>query len=224
MRLAVLYSGGKDSNFAVYKALEEGYDISLLITIIPSSEESMLFHYPNIVYTKVQAECMNIPIIIHKSDGDEMQVLYKLLLDAKRHNITHIASGGITSRFQNERFMSICKKLDLTYYSPLWAIDQIEYMHKLLELKFELMLVGVSAYGLDERWLGRIIDKDGLEELIRLSKKYGFNPAFEGGEAETFVLDAPHFKYRLMVKGEKHWDGVRGIFTITDIEKVRKIF
>ena len=119
MKLAVLYSGGKDSNFTIHKALEEGHDVSLLITIIPKSEDSMLFHYPNIIHTKEQAESMEIQIIQYFAD-DDMQALYQALLKAKRYNITHVASGGISSRFQKDRFMSICKKLDLGYYSPLW--------------------------------------------------------------------------------------------------------
>ncbi len=224
MKLAILYSGGKDSNFTIHKALEEGYDVSLLITIIPENEESMLFHYPNILHTKTQAECMNIPIIQKVAKGDEMKTLYQALLEAKSYNITHIASGSITSRFQKDRFMDICKKLDLGYYSPLWQMNQIGYMRKLLALKFEIMIVGVSAYGLNEKWLGKIMDEEALNKLIELSDKYGFNPAFEGGEAETFVLDAPHFKYRLVVEGESYWDGVRGTFTITRIERVKKIF
>ncbi|MEM3244998.1 MAG: ATP-binding protein, partial [Metallosphaera sp.] len=34
------------------------------------------------------------------------------------------------------------------------------------------------------------------------SRKYKFNPAFEGGEAETFVLYAPLFKRKLIVEGK----------------------
>ncbi|GIU70665.1 MAG: TIGR00289 family protein [Candidatus Nitrosocaldaceae archaeon] len=228
MKLGILYSGGKDSNFAVYNALNEGHEVRLLISIIPDNEESMLFHYPNIVHTKAQADSMNIPILQYRINADsieeELKGLEEALEDAKRYGITDISSGGISSRFQNERFISICKRLGLGYHAPLWNMDQIEYMHKLLELEFEIMIVGVSAYGLDERWLGRVLDKEGLDEIISLSKKYGFNPAFEGGEAETFVLDMPYFNYRLVAEGEKYWDGIRGIFKITKLRKVKKIF
>jgi diphthamide synthase (EF-2-diphthine--ammonia ligase) len=51
-----------------------------------------------------------------------------------------------------------------------------------------------------------------------LSKKYGFNISFEGGEAETLVLDCPIFRKRLEIrKSKKKWDGQRGIVEISDI-------
>ena len=38
------------------------------------------------------------------------------------------------------------------------------------------------------------------EKLVELSRKYRFNLGFEGGEAETAVLDGPNFKYRIEIK------------------------
>ena len=61
------------------------------------------------------------------------------------------------------------------------------------------MVVGVSAEGLDERWLGRILDRSSVEDLIALGKKFGFDPAFEGGEGETFVLDCSLFSKEIVV-------------------------
>jgi uncharacterized protein (TIGR00290 family) len=96
-------------------------------------------------------------------------------------------------------------------------------MRELLANNFVIMIVGVSAAGLDENWLGRILDSSALDELEYLSKKYGFNVAFEGGEAETFVLDCPIFKKRIEIKdAKKHWDGVRGNYEILDVRLVDK--
>lgn len=224
----MLYSGGKDSNFVVYSLLSKGYD-PILITIIPKSEESMLFHHPNIEYVDVQAECMDLPLIKMRVDTydieEEMQALSSILSIARDKGITRVYSGGISSRFQSERFEHICNRLGLEYSAPLWRIDQIAYMYRLVDLGFRFILDAVSADGLDYRWLGRIIDRDAIDGVIRLSKLHGFNPAFEGGEAETFVIDAPHFKERLNIdNGEVIWDGVRGVYRISSIDRERKIF
>jgi uncharacterized protein (TIGR00290 family) len=96
-------------------------------------------------------------------------------------------------------------------------------MYELLANNFVIMIVGVSASGLDEKWLGRILNSSALNELETLSKKYGFSIAFEGGEAETFVLDCPIFKKRIAVRdAKKHWDGYRGYFEILDMILVEK--
>ena len=61
------------------------------------------------------------------------------------------------------------------------------------------------------------IDKDDLIQLEKLSDKFEFNLNFEGGEAETFVVNCPLFSYPVdIIQGEKTWDGYRGRFEIVD--------
>jgi len=223
MNLVALYSGGKDSTFSVYKALNDGNQVSCLITILPDRDDSLFFHYPNAYCTVYQAECLDMPLISTKArcEGKEQELnaLEHALTEAKqRFAVDGIVTGGLASKFQQEGFQQIANKLGLNYYSPSWRADQTKYMHDLLENNFSIMIVGVSASGLDERWLGRLLDPVALNELEHLSKKYGFNVAFEGGEAETFVLDCPIFKKRIEVKSaKKHWDGYRGYFQILDV-------
>ena len=56
-------------------------------------------------------------------------------------------------------------------------------------------------------------------KLDQLAKKFGFNVNFEGGEAETLVVDCPLFSQPLKIlDSKKHWDGIRGRFEILDAE------
>ena len=60
---------------------------------------------------------------------------------------------------------------------------------------------------------------DNLKSLENLSKKFQFNLNFEGGEAETFVINCPIFEKQVkIIKSEKIWDGYRGRFEIVDAE------
>ena len=228
MNLAVLYSGGKDSTFSVYKALKDDHRVSCLITILPDRDDSLFFHYPNAYCTLYQAECLGIPLISTKARCEgkrqELDALEQALTEAKQtFSIDGVVTGGLASKFQQEHFEQICDKLDLKYESPSWGVDQTKYMHDLLANNFIIMIVGVSAAGLDESWLGRILDSSTLNELETLSRKHGFSIAFEGGEAETFVLDCPRFKKRIEVRNaKKHWDGVRGYFEILSAEIISK--
>jgi len=96
-------------------------------------------------------------------------------------------------------------------------------MNQLLKNSFVIQIISVSSMGLDASFLGIILNYSTLEDLYRRSKKYGFNLSFEGGEAETIVLDCPIFKKRLEILTSKiHWDGQRGIVEISDISLLDK--
>ena len=66
MKLAALFSGGKDSTYAIYLAKQLGHTVDVLLTIYPHSDESHLLHYPNIRWTPSQATSMRIPQLIEK--------------------------------------------------------------------------------------------------------------------------------------------------------------
>ena len=90
-------------------------------------------------------------------------------------------------------------------------------MRKIVSLGFEIIICGVAAWGLDESWLGRVIDDDVIDELVELNEKYGVDIAFEGGEAETLAIDGPIFKKKIKIlKYKKEWHLDSGVFIIED--------
>ena len=224
MRLACFFSGGKDSTYAIHLAKKQGHDVVCLLSIFAKSEESHLLHYPNLRWTKLQSESMNIPqlTIISNSNetNDELIVMEKLLQNAKEQfQIDGLVHGGIKSKFQKEKFETLCLKLNLVSIAPLWETNPKEYMNQLLDSNFHFMMVTVSSDGLDEQWLGKLISKSDIEVLNNLSDKFGFNLNFEGGESETFVINCPLFSYPIKInKFTKNWDGYRGRFEIVDAE------
>ena len=229
MKLAAFFSGGKDSCYAIYKAKKLGHTVEALITIIPYSDESHLLHYDNITKTKIQSESMNISHIIDKSVStnttDEISLLHKLISEAKNNfQIDGIVHGGILSEFQKSKFESICDELKLKLISPLWHENASVYMKNLLDDNFEFIICSVTTNGLDDRWLGKKITYADLEILEKLSKKFQFNLNFEGGEAETFVLNCPIFNNPLkIIESKKKWDGYRGRFEIVDVGLVNNV-
>ena len=223
MKLAALYSGGKDSTFAIYLAKQEGHEVKCLVTIFPLSEESQFLHYPNISITKLQAKSMKLPHLYGSASSNDTKIevseLESLLMQAKKEfGIEGIVHGGILSEFQKNYFESVCKKLSLKIISPLWRIDQKQYMKKLIESDFKYIITSVSSEGLDDSWLGREITRNDIDDLEKLAITHGFNLSFEGGEAESLVLNCPLFSMSLkIIKSNKIWDGYRGRFEITDV-------
>ncbi|MDH3342025.1 MAG: diphthine--ammonia ligase [Nitrosopumilus sp.] len=222
MKLASLFSGGKDSTYAIYMVQKQGHDITCLLSVFPKSDESHLLHHPNMAWTKLQSESMNIPQLLISSDSDdtdeELSKLEILLQKAKEQfDIEGVVHGGIKSNFQKDKFETLCSKLDLIIVAPLWGIESQQYMNDLLDSKFEFIMTVVSSDGLDDSWLGKLIFKSDIDILKRLSQKFGFNLTFEGGEAETFVINCPLFTNSIKINQfKKIWDGYRGRFEIVD--------
>ena len=224
MKLASLFSGGKDSMYAIYLAQKQGHEVTCLLSIFANSDESHLLHHPNLQWTKLQSTSMNIPQLTLDSTSDnvdeELVVLEDLLRIAKeKFEIEGLVHGGIKSKFQKEKFEILCEKLNLIPVSPLWESEPKKYMNDLLESDFHFMMTTVSSDGLDDQWLGKLISKSDVKTLETLSEKFGFNLNFEGGEAETFVIDCPLFFNSIKInKFTKNWDGYRGRFEIVDAE------
>ena len=224
MKLASLFSGGKDSMYAIYLAQKQGHQITCLLSVFAKSDESHLLHHPNLKWTKLQSTSMNIPQLTIDSDSDktddELVVLENLLNIAKeKFHIQGLVHGGIKSKFQKEKFETLCSKLDLIAIAPLWDTEPKQYMYDLMDSNFLFIMVTVSSDGLDEKWLGKSILKSDIDILKKLSDKFEFNLNFEGGEAETFVIDCPLFSNPIKInQGKKIWDGYRGRFEIVDAE------
>ena len=208
MKLGILFSGGKDSTMAIYLAKKRGYEISCLISIFSENKESYMFHIPSISKTKQQAERMNIPIIVQKTRGEKESELKDLEIAIKKakkdFRIQGIVTGAVESVYQSSRIQKICSELDLECFNPLWQKPQFEILEDLLKNKFRVIVTGVFAYPLTKSWLGKKIDREFINEMKRLNKKFKISPAGEGGEYETFVLNAPGlFEKPLEVVGSK---------------------
>ena len=228
MKLAALFSGGKDSTFAISCAQEMGHCILCLITMHPKADDSALFHYPNSWVTEYLAEAMQLPLIECQvwghSKEDEMKALEETILQAKStYGINGIVHGGISSNYQKQAFERVCARQRIEAVAPLWNLEPERYLNELIRRGFRIIIAGVSAMGLESEWLGRELDKEAVAELVSLSKRCKFNLTFEGGEAETLVVDCPLYHKQLQIKtAAAYWDGQRGIFEIQDVALIEK--
>jgi len=226
MKLGVLFSGGKDSVFACYKA-QEKHEIVCLIAINSENKESYMFHTPNIELVKLQAQAMEIPLIEQKTPGmkeEELEDLRLAIAKAKKQfNIEGIVTGAIESVYQATRIQKICDELDLWCFNPLWQANQLDHLDELIKNGFKILIVGVFAEPFTKKWLGREIEEKSVKELAHLHKSHKINPAGEGGEFETLVIDGPNFKKKLEIKeSETFYKNFNGLFKIKKAELVEK--
>lgn len=217
--VALLFSGGKDSNYAFHILEKEGYEVCCLISVVPEDRHSMLLHAVNSIFVILQGEAIGKPLLLSVADrGDEEGILTTLLEKAKEvYGARYLASGGVASKYQKGRFEDLAKDVGLMVISPLWMVDQEMYIRDVVMSGIRAIITRVAALGLDEAALGRPIDTATAEEIITLSRRYMFNPSFEGGEAETFVIDAPFYRKRIKIlEAVKRWYGDWGELQIMD--------
>ena len=211
MQVAVLTTGGKDSVLALHRALKQGYSVKYLVSVFSLRKDSWMFHTSNIHLVNLIAEAVEIPLMKVETSGIKEKEVEDLKRLIENLDVEGIVSGAIASTYQKIRIEKICKQLSLKSITPLWGESPLKILKEILNLKFEVIITMVSAYGFNDEWLGRKINEKTIEDLKILNRKYKISLVGEGGEYETLVLDTPFFKKRIrIVKTEKVWDGQSG--------------
>ena len=157
------------------------------------------------------------------TEGTKERELEDLERAISKLDIDGLVTGAIASNYQRSRIDSLCTALGLEHVTPLWGRDAKELLDEMISAGLLIVVTAVAAMGLDEKWLGRTIDGDALEELRSLSERFGVDVCGEGGEMETLVLDAPWFVSRLeLLRTRSEWDGVRGSYIVEEARLIPK--
>jgi len=225
-----LFSGGKDSSWALYRALERGYDVGRLVTVHPEGD-SYMYHVPATRLASLAAESIGIELLEVEPDdfgaddvpdsgeqGDaELEPLEAALREVDDDiGVTGVTAGAVESEYQTSRIEAMADRLEANLFAPLWQENPRDLADAMLDAGFEIRIIRVAAYGLDESWLGRRLDADALDELEALNDEYGVHILGEGGEFETLVTDGPHMDRRIELEYSTEWDGTRGTIVVED--------
>jgi len=217
MNVAALISGGKDSALALHRVLRSGHNVKHLVTMIPEREDSWMFHYLNTRLTNLFADAVGIPLARAETPGIKEKELEDLKRVLQRVDVEGVVSGAICSEYQKSRIDRVCRELGFESLAPLWHEDPFRLMDELIEEGFDVIFTGVYAYGFDWRWLGRRVDRQSLDDLIELNRKYQVSIVGEGGEYETLVLDAPYFRKKIRItKARTVWEDTSGYLLVEE--------
>ncbi len=233
-----LFSGGKDSSWALYRALETGLDVSRLLTVHPDGD-SYMYHTPATHLAGLAAESIGVerydvePDAFGAADVDDageqgdaelepMEAALRELAASDGFDLAGVTAGAVESEFQTNRIRGMCDRLGIDLFAPLWGEDPVALAESMFDAGFEVRIVQVAAYGLDESWLGRRYDLDALADLLDLREEYGVHPLGEGGEFETVVVDGPHMSRRVDLTYGTVWEGDRGHIEVTDAKLVEQ--
>ena len=227
-----LFSGGKDSSWALYRALERELPVERLLTVHPEGD-SYMYHVPATELAGLAAGSIGVDLVdVHPDEFDadsaidagaqgdaELEPLEAALreLDADlQGGIAGVTVGAVESEYQNSRVGAMAERLGIDVFAPLWQRNPVALGEEMLAAGFEITIIRVAAGGLDESWLGRTLDADALADLQDLNDRYGVHVLGEGGEFETLVRDGPHMTRRIGLDYGVEWDGTRGRLRIDD--------
>lgn len=227
MKVAVMFSGGKDSSMALKYALDQGWEVETLISVKPKSTESFLYQYATVEWTKLSAEALGIPVIHMKSEkigpAEEADELEKVFRNLK---VDAILVGGVgLQATQIREWRRVAKEFGIELIVPYENLTSEELFDKTVDSGFDIMLTDVATDGLGPDWIGKKLNKENVEEFKKLSKKFGFDVLGEGGYYNSLVLDGPIFSKKIEVTSSKKiWDSKTssGYMEIKDAKLVPK--
>ena len=208
MKVAIMYSGGKDSTFAIDSAKEKGWDIRYLISIKPTRKDCYLFHYATVEHTVELAKILKIPHILEKcSVADpikEAAIIRKIVEKNQKTNpVNAVILGG--TGLQETQLASIqnaLRPLGIEVFASHAGEEHDLVVEKMLDKGYEILITQVASDGLIY-WLGQKITKETFKQLKCDSVRFKFHIGFEGGYADTLVLDGPIFDKKLQILDSK---------------------
>jgi uncharacterized protein (TIGR00290 family) len=198
MKIVASWSGGKDSCFACYKAIQEGHDVSQLL-IMMSDLSTSNFHMIRSDMLDAQSQAIGIPIVKWTTTPETYeQDFKKALLQMKAKGVEGIVTGDVFDVALHEAgwLDRICKEVGLTPVKPLWHRDTQQILSEFISEGFKATVVRVRTDALGIEWLGREINREFFDDLLKLGT---VDPCGERGEFHTFVTDGPLFKKRIEI-------------------------
>jgi len=213
MKVAVLYSGGKDSTYTLWIAQQQ-WEVVALITVL-SGEESYLYQYQRAEIATVMAEAVGLPLkIVTITDKDEVDELGPVITVLEKLKVQALCIGGLLSEFQRMKFNNIAQAVNIPCFAPIWRKDQTLLLQD-IERYFTVIFTTVAAMGFTQQDIGQVLDQKMLAHVQQLSSKFGVSIGGEGGEYETMVLDAPFYKKKIVLdEVEIHWDDTKYFGTL----------
>ncbi len=193
MRVAVLFSGGKDSFFSLFWAICNGFKISCLVIVQSKNKDSYMFQTAGVDKSIKIAKKLGFKIEVIDTEGVKEKEVFDLeegLKKIKRkYNIKALVCGAINSDYQRQRLNLATYSIDIKVLTPLWHINEEKYFEMLLESDFKIFLTKVSSYGLSSEYEGMSL-KEVSKKLMELYEENLINLSGEGGEYETVVFDS----------------------------------
>lgn len=199
LKVAVSWSGGKESSFSLYRSLSNGLEVCSLLNMVNRDVKRSMSHGLDPGLLAAQAEAMEIPILQRGTTWDTYEQEFKgAVAELRQTGISGMVFGDIDIEEHKEWIERVCGELGVIPILPLWGDEPQRLLSDFIDAGFEAIVVSAKAQYFGEEWLGRRVDGGLIKELLTLNNVH---PCGEQGEYHTFVTDGPIFKRRIKIIG-----------------------
>ena len=214
MKVVSLWSGGKDSCFACYKAKQQGYQILSVINFTDSDRVNSVSHGLSADIIQKQADLIDIPLLQKAMPKKGYKDAFKVLIEElkAKEGIDGIVFGDIYLQEHKDWIDKVCEELRVEPILPIWTHDTEKLIRDIIDSGFKSIVVSTRKDILGEEWLGREIDDKFIKDLSAIGNIDLFG---EKGEFHTFTYDGPIFKQKIKFNiGEKRLENGRWFLEI----------
>lgn len=199
MKVIASTSGGKDSTFALFKAMQMGHEVAYLANTIAYDSKRVRFHGVKAEIIQKQAKALGISLLQKETTPENYRKEYidNIRDVIKKEGIEGLVLGDIFLQDCYTWAKEICDELKIELIEPLWKKSSEEIMEDFINSGFEAVIVSTQANLLGEDWVGRKLDKSFLRDIKKLKN---VDICGENGEYHSLVLNGPTFKKKLEIK------------------------
>lgn len=199
-KVAVCWSGGKDSCFSLYRAILSGFQACCLLNMINRDAKRSMSHGLDPRLLAAQAQAMGLPILQRETTWDTYEQEFKrAVAELKQRGVEGVVSGDMDLEEHKDWIDRVCHEVGVTPILPLWGHEPERILTGFIDAGFKAIVVTTRADLLGQEWLGRKVSRKFIRELVRLSRQSNIHICGEQGEYHTFVTNGPLFKRRIKV-------------------------
>ncbi len=218
------WSSGKDSARALYELFkDERFSVEYLLTSVSLGYDRVSMHGLRRTLLEAQLQSIGLPSGTIELPEQPTNAQYDAIM---RQKVEALKQSGFACAAFGDIFLEDLRAyrqqqlepLGFEVVFPIWKRNTRQLIEEFIDLGFKAIIICANADVLGRDFLGRLIDRDFLNDLPK-----GIDPCGENGEYHTFCFDAPYFKFPIsfsvgeIVLREYTYNGTKSRFWFCDL-------
>ena len=203
MKMALVsWSGGKDSCYALMKAMDQCIQPVALLNMMNENGKLSRSHAIPLPVLRSQAKAMgDIPLYTVPASWSDYEKEYVAALKGikKEREVDCAVFGDIDLQPHRDWEEKVSRAVNIEAVLPLWRMDRVKLVLQMIADGVEAVIVSCNTK-LGDDFLGKRITTRLVEKLVAMD----IDACGENGEFHTLVVNCPLFSNRIKVEfGEK---------------------
>ncbi len=200
-----MWSGGKDSALALWRARGRGLSVDWLVNVYDRASTRVRFHATPVDAIARQADAAGVSLVGVATDWDTFDAsLREAFAALVRQGCRGVVFGDIHLADVRAWYEERTRAAGLEHVEPLWGEDPRTLLREFVAIGGRAVVTCVETAKLDAAWLGRIIDERFVHDIAAT----GIDPCGENGEYHSYAYAGPFFRTAVAWRaGDRRDDG-----------------